>query len=119
MRLDGFFPVVQPYDRSAPRGGAPVPYRDSEKAAEKAYQAGIAPGGAIESSYDHLARVRAGEAVERSARTPADYMPARFEALMERPLSSRAALALQSYSMTSSFTADIEAHEVLGLDIYV
>lgn len=119
MRLDGFFPVVQPYDRPALRGSAPIPYGDNEKAAEKAYKAGVAPGSAIESPYDHLARVRAGEAVERSSRTPMDYMPARFEALMDRPLSSRAALALHSYSMTARFTADIEAHEVLGLDIYV
>jgi hypothetical protein len=38
--------------------------------------------------------------------------------MMERPLTNRAAQALQSYGTTASFSADIDAHEVLGLDLY-
>lgn len=118
MRLDGFFPSVYPLDRPAPRGGSVVPYRDSERAAEKAYEAGIEPGSALESTYEHLGRPQPSETVEQSSKAPGDFLPSRFEALMERPLSSRAAQALQSYGTTASFTADLDANEVLGLDLY-
>ena len=119
MRLDGFLPSVYPVDRPAPRGGAPVPYRDSEQAAEKVYEAGIEPGSTFDSTYEHLARPQPSDPLEQASKVPGDFMPARFEALMERPLSVRATLALQSYGTTASFSADLDAHEVLGLDLYV
>lgn len=118
MRLNGLAPSVYPLDRSAPRGGAPVPYRESERATEQANEFAVVPANATSSTYEHLGRPQPIEHVEQTTKAPVDFMPARFEAMMERPLTSRAAQALQSYSTTASFTVDLDAHEVLGLDLY-
>ena len=119
MRLNGLAPSVYPLDRSAPRGGAPVPYRESERAAEQANEFTVGPANATSSTYEHLGRPQPSDPFEQTTQVPRDFMPARFEALMERPLSVRATLALQSYGTTASFSADLDAHEVLGLDLYV
>ncbi|MCF6783481.1 hypothetical protein [Stutzerimonas stutzeri] len=119
MRLNGLAPSVYPLDRSAPRGGAPVPYRESERAAEQANEFTVGPANATSSTYEHLGRPQPSDPVEQTTQVPRDFMPARFEAMMERPLTSRAAQALQSYNTTASFTVDLDAHEVLGLDLYV
>ena len=36
MRLNGLAPSAYPIERAPQRGGAPVPYRESERAAEQA-----------------------------------------------------------------------------------
>ena len=118
MRLNGLAPSVYPIERSAPRGGAPVPARESERFAEQANEFSVDPANASSSTYEHLGGLQPHETVEQTTKAPSDYMPARFEALMERPLTSRAAQALQSYSTTASFTLDLDAFEVLGLDLY-
>jgi len=118
MRLNGLAPSVYPLDRAAQFGGAPVPHRESERTAEQAFEFAVVQADAASSTYEHLARPQPGQVVEQASIVPGDFMPARFEAMMERPLSSRAAQALQSYGTTASFTVDLDAHEVLGLDLY-
>nr|WP_272887371.1 hypothetical protein [Stutzerimonas stutzeri] len=118
MRLNGLAPSAYPIERVSPRENAPVPYRESEKAAEQARKSNVIPAGQADSTYEHLSRRTQSEPTDYTSVVSGDFMPARFEAMMERPLTNRAAQALQSYGTTASFSADIDAHEVLGLDLY-
>lgn len=118
MRLNGLAPSVYPLERPAQPGSAPVPYRESERAADQARQSIVTPSSETESTYEHLSRRHKSESTDYGSVISGDFMPARFEAMMERPLTSRATQALQSYGSTASFTADLDANEVLGLDLY-
>ncbi|RMH92786.1 hypothetical protein EA797_07100 [Stutzerimonas zhaodongensis] len=118
MRLNGLAPAPFPIERPAQPGSAPVPYRESERAAEQARESIITPASQAESTYEHLSRRSKSESTDYGSVISGDFMPSRFEAMMERPLTSRATQALQSYGSTASFTADLDAHEVLGLDLY-
>ena len=119
MRLNGLAPSAYPLERPAQPGSAPVPYRESERAAEQARESIVTPAGQADSTYEHLSRRSSkSESTDYGSVISGDFMPARFEAMMERPLTSRATQALQSYGSTASFTADLDAHEVLGLDLY-
>tara|TARA_R100000541_G_scaffold3093_3_gene10128 strand:+ start:39863 stop:40225 length:363 start_codon:yes stop_codon:yes gene_type:complete len=118
MRLNGLAPSAYPIERPAHPGSAPVPYRESERAAEQARESIVTPGSQADSTYEHLARGGKSQSADYGSVISGDFMPARFEAMMERPLTSRATQALQSYGTTASFTADLDAHEVLGLDLY-
>ncbi|MCQ4260303.1 hypothetical protein [Stutzerimonas stutzeri] len=118
MRLNGLAPSAYPIERPAQPGSAPVPYRESERAAEQARESIVTPVSQPDSTYEHLSRPSKSESTDYGSVISGDFMPARFEAMMERPLTSRATQALQSYGSTASFTADVDAHEVLGLDLY-
>jgi len=118
MRLNGLAPSAYPIERAPLRENAPVPYRESEKAAGQARESIITPAGQADSTYEHLFQRSKSESTDYASVVSGDFMPARFEAMMERPLTNRAAQALQSYGTTASFSADIDAHEVLGLDLY-
>tara|TARA_Y100001949_G_scaffold175878_1_gene186928 strand:+ start:11272 stop:11634 length:363 start_codon:yes stop_codon:yes gene_type:complete len=118
MRLNGLAPTAYPIERPAHPGSAPVPYRESERAEEKARESIVTPASQADSTYEHLARGSKSQSADYGSVISGDFMPARFEAMMERPLTSRATQALQSYGTTASFTADLDAHEVLGLDLY-
>jgi hypothetical protein len=118
MRLNGLAPSAYPIERVPQRENAPVPYRESERAADQARTSIVTPSSQTDATYEHLSRSNRSESADYASVISGDFMPARFEALMERPLNSRAAQALQSYGTTASFSADLDAHEVLGLDLY-
>jgi len=118
MRLNGLAPSAYPIERPAQPGSAPVPYRESERAAQQARESIVTPASQADSTYEHLSRRGKSESSDHGSVISGDFMPARFEAMMERPLNSRAAQALQSYGTTVSFIADLDAQEVLGLDLY-
>jgi hypothetical protein len=121
MRLNGLAPSAYPIERVPLRENAPVPYRESEKAAEQARESRetiVTPASQADSTYEHLSRRTKSESTDYASVVSGDFMPARFEAMMERPLTNRASQALQSYGTTASFNTDIDAHEVLGLDLY-
>lgn len=118
MRLNGLAPSAYPIERVPQRENAPVPYRESERAAEQAREVIVTPANQANATYEHLSRSNKSDSTDYASVVSGDFMPARFEAMMERPLSSRAALALQSYGATASFSPDVDAHEVLGLDLY-
>ncbi|MCQ4307552.1 hypothetical protein NA645_06035 [Pseudomonas stutzeri] len=118
MRLNGFAPSAYPIEYVPQRENVPVPYRESEKAVEQARQSIISPADQADPTYEHLVRRPQNEPTDYTSVVPGNFMPSRFEAMMERPLTSRATQALQSYGTTASFNADLDAHEVLGLDLY-
>lgn len=118
MRLNGLAPSAYPIERVPQRDNAPVPYRESERAAEQARESIVTPANQADATYEHLSRKTKSESTDYAAVVSGHFMPARFEAMMERPLTSRAAQALQSYGTTAAFIQDVDAHEVLGLDLY-
>ncbi len=118
MRLNGLAPSAYPIERVPQRDSATVPYRESEKAAEQLRESIVTPANQADATYEHLSRPTKSESTDYASVVSGDFMPARFEAMMERPLTSRAAQALQSYGTTASFSPDVDAHEVLGLDLY-
>ncbi|CAD5107543.1 hypothetical protein [Zestomonas carbonaria] len=101
MRIDGFSSSSYSLDRSARTGTAVTPYGEVKKG------------------------------VEARPETPKPAQPARVEASSEdrlpitaqsltyqRPLNAYAAQALASYGSTASYSTDVDALEVLGLDLY-
>jgi len=118
MRLNGLAPSAYPIERPAQRGGAVVPYRESERAAEKVREMIVTPSSDADATYESLSPSKGIESTDYASVISGDFMPARFEAMMDRSLTSRATQALQSYSTTAAFTANVDAHEVLGLDLY-
>lgn len=127
MRLDGFAPSYPSADR-APQRGVVVPYRESQRAVEQARpsretaadRARETAAGRARPAYEQWAQQQPGEAAtaESPGARPIELMPARFEALFERPLSTRVSQALASYQMTAAISIDFDAPEIVGLDLY-
>ncbi len=118
MRLDGFAPSYPSADRATQRGVA-VPYRESPRAVEQSRE--TRETGTNRSRVDvdqSLRRRQPTEPTSEAGSRPIELRPARFEVLFERPLSTRASLALASYSMTAAISTDFDAPEVVGLDLY-
>ena len=114
MRVDGLSQSAYPLDRTVRPGSAPVPYRDSQRAVERPREIDLSP------SSEHFQQ-RTGRAQQSTSESVAleSFRPIRYsEALAERPMSSRVAQALASYTSTASFRSDPDAAEVLGLDLY-
>ncbi|MCY1280278.1 hypothetical protein D9M70_290610 [compost metagenome] len=102
MRIDGFSSSYS-LDRSARTGTAVAPYREVQKEAEprrEAPQPTVAPATRAASGGD-------------------DRLPVSLDSVTyQRPLSSHATQALASYSSTASYSTEVDALEVLGLDLY-
>lgn len=111
MRIDGYSPV--PLDRPTRPGGAVAPYRDSQRAAELQREP-------IASDAVELPRtppLRQVEPASRSGELQLSYASARHTQPNDPPLSSQAARALASYTATAMHR-DVDADEVVGLDLY-
>lgn len=116
MRIEG---LPTPYipDRTARQSSAVSPYRESQRAVESELERQQA-----QSTQSNAERATPPRPVVQ-AEAPADlgdsYYPARFALQAdERPLTSRAAQALASYTTTAGLVRDLDANEVLGLDLY-
>ena len=117
MRLDGFAPSYPSSDRATQRGVV-VPYRESQRAVEQARETRETSTNRSKPDFEQLLRRQPSEPGGEAGSRPIELMPARFEALFERPLSTRASQALASYSMTAAISVDYDAPEVVGLDLY-
>lgn len=117
MRLDGFAPAYPSADR-APQRGVVVPYRESQRAVEQARETRETSTNRSKPDFEQLLRRQPSEATGEAGGRPIELMPARLEAMFERPLSTRASQALASYSMTAAISIDFDAPEVVGLDLY-
>lgn len=117
MRLDGFAPSYPSSDRATQRGVV-VPYRESQRAVEQAGETRAASSNRSKPDFEQLLRRQPSEPSGEAGAHPIELMPARFEALFERPLSTHATLALASYSMTAAIPVDFDAPELVGVDLY-
>jgi hypothetical protein len=113
MRIDSFISSYTP-ERSARPGSAATPFREAQREVEARREQPALP--AATQGIERVAQPRKVDAnnaiVEGlSVRQPDDY-------LYQPPLHNRAAQALASYTTTASFASDLDAHEVMGLDLY-
>ncbi len=113
MRVDSFLPVPYATDRSARTGRAADSYGETQRAAQAQRGVDSRTGQDYQPQADRpQQRVNSGALVERYAAFRYD------EPQPERPLSSRVAQALASYTSTASMRIDLDDTEVLGLDLY-
>lgn len=117
MRLDGFAPSYPSSDRASQRGVV-VPYRESQRVADQARETRGTSTNRSKPDFAQLLRGQPSEPGAEAGSRPIELMPARFEALFDRPLSARASQALASYQMTAAISTDFDAPEVVGLDLY-
>ncbi|MBU3057686.1 hypothetical protein [Pseudomonas indica] len=112
MRIDGFTSSY-PLDRSPRPGSAVTPYRESQREIEERREQPT-PTSASQGfeQTPQLRRVQPGSASGESLPVPVN------EPTDRSAMTSRAAQALASYSTTASFASDVDAPEVLGLDLY-
>lgn len=116
MRVEGSFPVPYSTDRSSRTGRTADGYGETERLVQA--QREVDNRGRGQDYQPQAARpqqrVNQAALVER-------YSAFRFDQTQpqaERLLSSLAAHALASYRFTASLPSDVDAIEVLGLDLY-
>src|SRR3990167_7178184 len=112
MRIDGFTSSYSP-DRSARPGSAVTPFREAQREIEQRREQPASPGST--KRCEPVAKPREVEASNASSAT----LPSRLQAqLYQPPLNNRAAQALASYNSTASFASEMDAQQVMGLDLY-
>lgn len=113
MRIDGFTSSY-PLERSPRQGSAVTPFREIQREAEVRREQPSTPSST--QGYEQTAQPRRVQASNSSG----DSLPLRPQDLIQqqRTISNRAAQAIASYSATASFSAEYDAPEVLGLDLY-
>lgn len=113
MRIDGFTPAYLP-DRSPRSGAAVTPFRESQREIEARREQPASP--ASSQGLEQTPQVRTVQASAASS----DNLPMRQQDQLYQPqLNNRAAQAIASYSSTASFASEVDAQQVLGLDLYV
>jgi hypothetical protein len=116
MRIDGYtFPYT--VDRPSRQGTAIAPYRDVSRG--DGLRREDAASTAASQEFDSVAQPRQVEQAKTASASNNHSPPiVRYSESYERPLTSRAAQALASYSTTASYASELDANEVLGLDLY-
>lgn len=114
MRIDGLISTSQAPERGSRTGTAVTPYRDVQRDVENRREQ-PAPTSASQ-GFEQQPQARRVEASGASSYS----VPATLRDNLEyqRPLSSRAAQALASYTSTAGMAGQYEGQEVLGLDLY-
>lgn len=113
MRLDGFSSSYS-LDRTSRPGSAVTPYREAQREVEQRREQPAPPSAT--QGYEQIAQPRRVQAGNPSS----DSLPARYQDTFtqQRGLSARANQALAAYGSTASYTEQLDASEVLGLDLY-
>ncbi|MBD9503608.1 hypothetical protein M2D07_000810 [Pseudomonas sp. BGr12] len=114
MRIDGFTSTSQTTERSSRTGTAVTPFREVQRDVETRREQ-PAPTSASQ-GLDSQSQTRRVESSNASSYN----LPATLRDNLEyqRPLTSRAAQALASYTSTASMVSQYEGQEVVGLDLY-
>ncbi|MBD9514004.1 MULTISPECIES: hypothetical protein [Pseudomonadaceae] len=114
MRIDGFTSTSQTTERSSRTGTAVTPFREVQRDVETRREQ-PAPTSASQ-GLDSQSQTRRVESSNASSYS----LPATLRDNLDyqRPLTSRAAQALASYTSTASMVSQYEGQEVVGLDLY-
>ncbi|KRW59337.1 hypothetical protein [Pseudomonas sp. TTU2014-080ASC] len=112
MRIDSFISSYTP-ERSPRPGSAVTPFREAQREVEARREQPAAP--ASTQGFESVAQPRTVEASNASVEM---LSTRQTDNLYQPPLHNRAAQALASYATTASFVSDLDAHEVMGLDLY-
>lgn len=108
-----------PIDRGARPGAAVTPFREVQRNDELRREQ-PAPSSASQ-GFERAAqdrRVEQGSLAGEAYQQLAEQRHQNLKDVFERPLPSKVAQALASYGSTASMTAHLDAHEVLGLDLF-
>ncbi|WP_068829322.1 hypothetical protein [Pseudomonas sp. BMS12] len=113
MRIDGFTSSY-PLDRNPRPGSAVTPLRESQREVEERREQPSSTSAS--QGFEQVAQPRRVQAGAASS----ENLPARSQDAYTQPrnLSARANQALAAYGNTASYTSDLDASEVLGLDLY-
>ncbi|WXL27101.1 hypothetical protein WG219_06510 [Ectopseudomonas mendocina] len=112
MRIDSFISSYSP-ERSARPGSAVTPFREAQREVEARREQPASP--AITQGLEKVAQPRKVDATNSNV----EVLSARqTDNLYQPQLNNRAAQALASYTTTASFASDLDAHEIMGLDLY-
>ncbi|MBB4866388.1 hypothetical protein HNP46_005293 [Pseudomonas nitritireducens] len=114
MRIDGYTSISPTPERGSRTGTAVTPYRDVQRDVEtRREQPASTSASQGMDAQPQTRRVESSSAssysVPATLRDNLDY---------QRPLSSKAAQALASYTSTASMATQYEGQEVVGLDLY-
>jgi hypothetical protein len=115
MRIDSSSSLY-PLDRPARSNGVSTSYREV-KAVDEIQDAVRSDEGAPSANASYAA----SNAAQAPQAPQSDYLPAVYREAGERyqsPMSARAAQALASYGSTANMTRNLDANEVVGLDLY-
>lgn len=118
MRIDGFSSAY-PLDRGARQSPASTAYREVQRDQELRREQPSSAAGT--QGFDSVPQPRQVEVVRSARENNNDQLPTRAREFLdsyERPLSNRVVQALASYGSTANMVSDIDASEVLGLDLY-
>lgn len=118
MRIDGFnaSPLL---DRSSRPGTAVTPFREIQRAEELRREQPSPSSGS--QGFERLPQARQIEQSGSGREASHNRQSERAQVLNDvygRPLSNRVAQALASYGSTANMVSDLDAAEVLGLDLY-
>jgi hypothetical protein len=113
MRIDGLTSSY-PLDRSSRTSTAVTPYREVQREVEERREQPAAPSAT--QGFEQTPQQRRVQANNAGS----ENLPARTLSYssQDAPLNRRAAQALASYGNTASYVSDLDAPEVLGLDLY-
>ncbi len=112
MRIDSPTSFIS-LDRGSRVGAAVTPLRDVQRDIEQRREQPALP--ASSQGFEPVAQTRRVQASNASS----DNLPARLqESSNQRGLTNRAQQALASYGSTAGFSSQVDAQEVLGLDLY-
>lgn len=112
MRIDGNIAPYSP-DRGPRSGTAVTPYREANREAEVKREQPAPTAGT--QGFEQTPQIRRVQQSNAST----DSFPVRtLDSTYQPAMSSRAAQAIASYSSTAAFVRDVDAQQVLGLDLY-
>lgn len=112
MRIDGNIAPYSP-DRGPRSGTAVTPYREANREQEVKREQPT-PASASQ-GFEQTPQIRRVQQTNAST----DYFPVRSQDTSYQPaVSNRAAQAIATYSSTEAYLRDMDAQQVLGLDLY-
>lgn len=112
MRIDGSIAPYSP-DRGPRSGTAVTPFREAQREVESQREQPASP--ASTQGFEQTPQIRRVQQANASS----DSFPARSMDVTYQPaMSNRAAQAIASYSSTAAYASDLDAQQVLGLDLF-
>lgn len=112
MRIDGNIAPYSP-DRGPRSGTAVTPYREANREVEVKREQPASPAGT--QGFEQTPQIRR---VQQSNASTDNYPVRALDTTYQLAMSNRAAQAIASYSSTAAYARDVDAQQVLGLDLY-
>ena len=112
MRIDGNIAPYSP-DRGPRSGTAVTPYREASREQEVKREQPAST--AASQGFEQTPQIRR---VQQSSASSDSFPVQSLDTTYQPAMSNRAAQAIASYSSTAAYANDVDAQQVLGLDLY-